>query len=214
MDGSRIFDRVALANGIVGRTMGASTDAFRPSGAERPLSLGNRFLRLPALFTAANGAIQRNTSYGIAIYDGYFDMSYTRPGDYLEQGARTWFIANQEALGPAHCVLTNRVVTIDRPESSVSMGSNPYGGAQPGPATHLAVAWPASILAVGRDGFPASGLPTDVAMTSSTILLPVTVANIMRPTDIAIDDLGRTHVITSCEITHLGWRLIARLVTN
>ncbi len=208
-----IADRVAWANGRVARAIGGSADAYRPSGNFHPLSTGNRFLRLPAKFAALDGTLSRNHTYGEAAYGGYFDLSYTQPGDYLVQGERTWFIAAQEALGAATCILTNHIVGLARPELSASLGGTHYANGSTEPSTEYASQWPASILATGRDSAVSLGLPTDILGTISTILLPASMTLTIRPTDIVTDDLARVHIVSGCEKSALGWRLIARLVT-
>ena len=81
-----IADKVALAHGTVGRIVGRTADAYRPSGPDNPLASQNRFLRLPAFFTTGKTASGTSPSQGIIIFQGYFDHSYTQHGDYLVHG--------------------------------------------------------------------------------------------------------------------------------
>ena len=90
-------------------------------------------------------------------------------------------------------------------------------GVQPDTATPLWQDWPASVLAAGVGG--RGPLPSDAPGVHGgsggwAVLLPaVCVAGapvVLRPGDLLHDDLARTGVIASAELTDLGWRLHVR----
>ena len=140
-----------------------------------------------------------------------FDRAYTQPGDYLAGPAGTFFIAAQQSLLPALCILTNRTVTITRPAAPVTAGVNAYGGLLSTTATTLLTAWPASILFAGA-GSPGE-LPGDGSTPTWTILLPSTRTPIYSA-DLITDDKGMSYVAGSTELTSLGWRILAKQATN
>jgi hypothetical protein len=200
-------DRIARGLGAAARHIGAPYDAFRPTSAYNPLAPGNRYLRLPAAFSAEEASFKRPSGYGHATWFGLFDSAYTQPGDYLSGPAGTFFIAAQQALLPNLCVLTNRVLTLSRPAAPSVPGINAYGGVLLANATALLTEWPASIITAGS-GSPGD-LPSDANIPSWTVLLPDTPV-LLRAADLIQDDLGRTYVIGTAEYSALGWRILAK----
>ena len=207
----RLQDRIDKGLGAAARHIGHETDAFRPNGPTNPLAPENRYLRLPAAFNDENLSFRRPIVYGRATWSGVFDRAYTQPGDYLAGPAGTFFIAAQQSLLPALCILTNRTVTVTRPAAPVTAGVNAYGGLLSTTATTILTAWPASILFAGA-GSPGE-LPGDGGTPTWTVLLPTT----HRPlysADIITDDQGLSYVAGSTELTSLGWRIVAKQATN
>ncbi len=214
MGSLRIQDRAYYGLGIAARHVGETTDAYRPSCASYPLSKKNRFLRLPAAFLPKSGDTKQTNSYGIAEWYGIFDASYTKPGDYLVVGNRTFFVAAQDPLLPVLCVLTNCTISITRPDMQISTALNPYGGYQSTAASSVMEGWPASVLGITGRGEPAARLPTDQTVPHLAILLPAWPSTLISPGDLISDDLGRSATVTSSELTELGWRLCAKMATT
>jgi len=210
MDAASLQDRISRGLGTAARRIGASTDAYRPRGLSDPLARANRFLRLPAAFTGPDGKFARPNGYGDALWFGVFDAAYTCPGDYLVQHSGTWFVAAQQPLLPVLCVQTNRTISFVRPAAPDGVGVNAYGGIALSTATPLFNAWPASVLTASAGSRPSANLPSDALVGTWTVLLPAVDGVVLRPADLMTDDLGRTGVIISAEITDLGWRLIVK----
>lgn len=200
-------DRIDRGRGIAARHIGSAYDAYRTTAAANPMNSVNRYLRLLAAFVPENGSFQKPSGYGRATWLGLFDSAYTRPGDYLLGPGGTFFIAAQQSLLPVLCVLANRTLTLSRPAAPTLPGMNGYGGTVLATTTPLLTAWPGSVLTAGT-GSPGT-LPGDGNLPSWTILLPVTPA-MLRPADLVQDDLGRTYVIGTAELTALGWRILAK----
>ena len=195
--------------------MGASADAFRPAGTATPIDPVNRFLRLPAVFSAARGGFERSVTFGEALWHGVFDSAYTRPGDYLVQQAGTWFVVAQPPLMPVLCARANRTVSFLRPAAPSVTGASGYGGVTLATATPLLTDWPASVLGASGGSAPVAGLPSDTSVPYWTILLPASAAGVfLRTGDLMTDDLGRTATIAAAELTDLGWRIAARQATT
>ena len=98
---------------------GTTTSAYRPRGAESPLSARNRFLRLHAAFSGLDGRFARPNGYGNALWYGVFDAAYTLPGDYLVQQDSTWFIAAQQKLLPVWICTGGNPVTCNAPPETL-----------------------------------------------------------------------------------------------
>ncbi len=184
------------------------------------MSAGNRTLRLPAMF-ASPIKFDAPVGYGDALWEGYFDASYSRAGDYIAGPDGVFFIASQPRLGPVLCVKTNRMLSFARPAGPATAGVNRYVGAQAALATPLLTDWPASALSAGAGGRGA--LPADAPGVIGgaggwAVLMPATrvggVRVLLRQGDLVQDDLARTGVIASAELTGLGWRLHVRQATS
>lgn len=188
-----------------------------------PLRPANRILRLTAAFNAEDPKFRGAADYGKPVWYGVFDSAYTRPGDYLveQASARTWFIAAQPHLLPIVCVLTGRVVSIFRPAAPGLPGANGYGGLNRRDLRPLLRNWRASVLAGGAGEREPARLPADVRVGGYKVLLPASakvgmpdrreLQDTLRADDLMTDDLGRNYVISSAELTDLGWRLSVTL---
>lgn len=203
-------DRVAWAGNIAARAAGAWADAYRPDSVNRPLAPHNRYLRLPALFTGFRGKFTRPLHFGESLAYGLFDAAYTRPGDYIVQDRVVWFIVSQDPLQPVLCARTSRVVSLFRPAAPAATGVNTYGGVTPANTTPLALEWPACITGVSGSGQPSADLPTDSGVPLWTVLLPEIPGITFLPSDLLVDDLGRSAVLAAGEKTQLGWRLTVK----
>ena len=207
----RLQDRIDKGLGAAARHIGHQVDAYRPTTANNPIAPENRYLRLHAAFNDEDLSFRRPIVYGRATWSGIFDRAYTKPGDYLCGPDGAFFIAAQQSLVPALCILTNRTIAIARPAAPALAGVNAYGGLLATTATPVLTGWPASILFAGA-GSPGE-LPGDASTPTWTILLPATPAALLAA-DIITDDIGKSYVIGSAELTSLGWRILAKQATN
>jgi len=220
MTGAAIADAMRRGAGRMGSALGAWCDAYRPDGPHQPLAAANRFMKLQAFFEPP-GRRAHPPEYGAAGWWGSFDAAYTRPGDYLVRresrpGAGdggVWFIAAQEPMLPVLCVRASRVVDIARPPGATVSGVNSYGGVARTTAVALLSQWPASVLAAGGQGLAPADLPADVPAGSWQVLLPAAGVTLLNG-DLVSDDLGRSGVVTSAELTAMGWRLQVKQATT
>ncbi|MBE7157902.1 MAG: hypothetical protein INR62_05635 [Rhodospirillales bacterium] len=210
----RLLERNSYAMGIAARHTGAWVDAFRPSGPDNPIDPVRRYMRLPAQFMAARGGERRANLPGDLLWHGVFDTLYTQPGDYLSGPQGTFFIASQVALGPALCVMTNRVVTLTRPGRQSAVSGNPYGGYSPDRVDIVIRDWPAAVVMNEHYGRQGASLPTDEPLAYLSLMLPSMDGRRLHPGDLVHDDIGRSAVLVATEETPTGWRLAAKMVTN
>ncbi len=213
MDALRLQDTISRALGRAATVAGTWFDAYRPAGVTDPLASANRFLRLNALLTPDTGDLKRPVGYGHATWSGIFDTAYTQPGDYLVSPVATWFIAAQQSLLPVLAVKATRIVSFAHPAAPLAAGLNTYGGLTAASAVPLTGPWPASVLAAGNGGQDA-GLPADAPPGSWTVLLPAIAGLVLRNGDLFTDDLARAGVVSSAELTDLGWRLMVKQATT
>ncbi len=208
-------DAIRRGFGLAARAAGDWCDVYRARGPDAPLSAGNRVMRLPAAFASPRG-FAASVEYGDALWQGVFDAAYTQPGDYLSGSDGIFFIAAQPRLGPLLCVKTNRTLSLSRPAAPPFAGMNRYVGVQDATNVALLTDWPTSVLSAGAGGRGA--LPGDApgllgGAGGWAVLLP-DAGVVLRPGDLAQDDLGRTAVAASAELTNLGWRLHMRQASS
>jgi hypothetical protein len=214
MNPTELQDRVYRGLNAAARAVGTDTDAYRPSRLSEPLDRRNRFLRLRAAFTARDARFTHPNAYGDALWYGIFDAAYTRPGDYLVQADKVWFIAAQQHLLPVLCVQTNRIVSFSRPVAPARTGINAYGGAVTATNEMILTNWPASVIGVAGRGHPSADLPSDSSIPYWTVLLPAITGVVLLPADLMMDDLGRNAVVAGAELSDLGWRITVKQATT
>lgn len=202
-------DRIAAGLGKAALKLGIATDAFRASSASTPLALRNRFLRLPVAFHIGKG-FDTPSTHGAPLWQAMLDSAYTKPGDYLVQREAIWFIASQPRLLPVLCVKTNRMISFTRAAVADRVGPGDYAGMQRGALRAVLTNWPASMLASGAARGTAAHLPADLPATQWSVLLPAFPAVVLHAGDRMMDDLGRAGIVTSADLTDLGWRLSVR----
>jgi hypothetical protein len=218
MNPDRLQDLIYRGMGRAALQTGQLYDAFRPNGNANPCAPCNRFLKLRAAFNATDPRFVRANTYGHPVWYGVFDSAYTQPGDYLveQETGRSFFIASQPPLLPVVTVLAERIVTVLRPAGPAGFGVQAYGGVEIADATLLLGGWPASMIEGGNGGgtrYPGD-LPADVRLTAFTLLLPALDGIVPRVEDLVSDDLGRNFVVSSAELSELGWRLVVRQVAS
>ena len=225
MDALTLADRVRRSQGRAAVVLGAWCGAYRPVDTTNPLAPENRFMKLQAAFSAAEAEFARPAGYGQAAWWGLFDSAYTRPGDYLVRpesapGAAdggVWFVAQQQPLLPVLCVRATRVVGFVRPAPATGTaggGVGSYGGFTVDSATALLSDYPASVLNAYGGGLDSAELPGDAPPRSWEVLLPRVPGVVLLNGDLMTDDLGRTGVVSSAELTDLGWRMLVKQTTT
>jgi hypothetical protein len=215
---TKLQDFLQRGLGRAAVALGAWCDAYRPDGADDPLAAKHRVMRMHASFSPPGKAFLSPEGYGQAIWLGIFDAAYTRAGDYIvreesRSGALdggVWFIAAQQPLLPVLCVRASRVVTMARPAAAGAPGLNDYGGVSLASAAKLLTRWPASVLSMRGSGLDRTDLPADAADATWHALLPAVPGVVLRSGDLMTDDLGRTGVVGSAELSELGWRLLVK----
>jgi hypothetical protein len=125
-----------------------------------------------------------------------------------------WFIAAQQPLLPILCVRAARVVSFTRPATTTTSGVGSYGGYTRASANALFTGFPASVLNADIVGIDPTDLPADAIPESWQVLLPARPEVVLRTGDLMSDDLGRNGVVSSAELSDLGWRLLVKQTTT
>ena len=210
MDGVKIQSVIYKGYAKASNIIGLPYNQYRPTTANNPLAAQNRIANIKVSLNAMDMKYGKPNLYGKALWYGIFDGTATQPGDYLTNGSNTYFIAGQQPLLPIVVVECNRTASIFRPQVQSGSGIQPYGGNTASTQTALMTGWPCSILQGTKGEKSETGLPGDTRSSWWSILLPYAGVQI-KPDDVITDDIGLRYVISSPELTDLGWRITAMM---
>lgn len=209
MNEALLQQKVYRGYALAAQRIGPNFGLYRPASAINPLASGNLITTLPASFNAEDMTYGKPNKYGKATWYCLVDGTQTQVGDYLVNSTQTFFIAAMQPILPILAVECNRVLNIFRPQQQTAPGDNPYGGTTDANMTELLTAWPASVLQGSKGEKDGAVLPGDVRLPWWAILLPAFPGVTLRSADIITDDISRRYIISSAELTDLGWRCTA-----
>lgn len=207
MDGATLQQKIYKGYGQAAKRIGFDYQQFRATSANNPL-LTTALQTLPASFTT-NFSYSAPNKYGQATWLGLFDATLCAPGDILVGHGGTFFIAAMQDTLPIYCVQMNRTVSVLRVSMDAGVGLGGYGGDTPATEVPLMTGWPASVLQGTKGEANPANLPGDVRTPWWAILMPAWPSIVLRTSDIILDELGRKYVISSAELTDMGWRMTA-----
>lgn len=210
MDAAKLQGKVYAGYGKAALRIGFMTDLYRPSVASNPLASGNKVASFNASFNAEDMSYSKPNKYGHPTWYGVFDARGVQVGDYLTNAQDgTYFVAALQTILPVLLVQCNRTIDVRRPQLQAGVGAVGYGGNTDAAETPLLVGWPASVLQGTKGERAESNLPGDSRAPWWSILLPAFPGVTIAPFDVVTDDLQRRYVISSAELTDLGWRITA-----
>lgn len=191
--------------------LGSLYTQYRPTGPDNPVSDATQIATIDALFDASVSlAFNAPSVYGNSLFAAIVDPIAVQALDYLVGTDGTFFIASTEPLKPILCVQCARQATFYRPTTqpySPGYYSGPVSG------TTLMTNVPCSIVnGTKGERNAAEQLPSDSRLPWIQLLAPYFPGVILTESDRITDDIGRNFVISSCELSDLGWRLTAELV--
>jgi hypothetical protein len=209
MDGNRIQALVYRGYAISAAKIGLPYAQYRPDSAD--LTNWSPIATLLASFNAEDMKYSKPNKYAKPTWYVLIDGSQTQVGDYLIGSGGTFFIAAQQAILPILAVECNRVLSFARPQAQAQVGAvTNYEGNTTALQTPLAAGWPASVLQGTKGEKNEVNLPGDVRNPWWAILLPAIPGVTLRTTDLIEDDLGRRYILSSVELTDLGYRCTAQ----
>jgi hypothetical protein len=207
MDGLKLQDKIHIGYGKAAKRIGFDYQQFRATSAYNPLT-STALQTLSASFTT-NFKYSAPNKYGQATWLGLFDGRSFEPGDFLVGHQGTFFIAAMQDTLPIYCVQTNRVVSVLRVGMDAGVGLGGWASDTPANEAILMQGWPASVLQGTKGESNPTNLPGDVRTPWWLILMPAWPGVVLRTSDIVRDELGRKYVISSAELTDMGWRITA-----
>lgn len=209
MDAATLQNRVYKGYGKAAKYIGPAYNLFRPISAINPFSNGP-LATLNASFNAEDMTYGRPNKYGKPTWFCLVDGTQTMVGDYLSADAGTFFIAAQQPILPILAVECNRTINVLRPQQQTGVGAVGYGGDTDANETPLMTGWPASVLQGTKGEKGEVNLPGDVRNPWWQMLFPAFPGVNLRTADIITDDMNRRYVISSAELTDLGYRCTAQ----
>lgn len=207
MDGATINAKIYAGRAQAALRLGLDYQLFRPTAAINPFA--GSLLTLKAAFNSGDNNYAKPNLYGDPVWFGDFDGRLTQRGDYLVRGQQIYFIAAMQPLLPIVCIDCNRIMSLVREPSAVSVGAVGYSGESPDTQVAVLSGWPAAVIAGGRGENAGTTLPASARNGGYRILLPTSVPVLINPSDVLIDDLGRRYVVESAELTDMGYRILA-----
>jgi hypothetical protein len=207
-----IQEVINQGRGIGASIIGQPFTWFRATSAAFPMAQGNNLGTIMSVMDPDfRPKFNRPALYGKPIYEAILDPTNTLVGDYLVgvDGA-TYFIADQESLLPIAVIRCNRVINVLRPTAQTTqrtVGAQPYSGDIEANETPVMEGWPASVLTKTRGEIGPVGLPGDIKLPWSEVLVPYCGAELLFA-DVITDDNGLRYLIGTTERTNLGWRLM------
>lgn len=210
MDSATLQNRIYKGYGKAALRIGPLFTLYRPSSVFNPIASGNIVTTLNASFNAEDMTYSRPNKYGKSTWFCLVDGTQTRVGDYLVGTSQTFFIAAMQQTLPILAVECNRTLNVLRPYQVSGVGATGYGGDTAAGETPLMTGWPASVLQGTKGEKNEVNLPGDVRNPWWIVLLPAFTGVMLRTADIITDELSRRYVISSAELTDLGWRCTAQ----
>ena len=207
MDGTKLQAKIYIGYGKAAKRIGFDYQQFRATSASNPLS-STVLQTLPASFTTKFTYSAPN-KFGEATWLGLFDARQFSVGDFLVGRQGVFFIAAMQDTLPIYCVQANRTVDVLRVGMDVGVGLGGWAGDRRAAEESLMQGWPASILQGTKGETNEAKLPQDVKTPWWAILMPAWPGIVLRTSDIIRDDLNRKYVISSAELTDMGWRITA-----
>lgn len=208
MDAAFLQSKIYYGYGKSAQYIGPAYNLFRPTDPLNPFS-GGPVTTLNASFNAQDMTYSRPNVYGKPLWYALVDGRQTMVGDYLSNADKTYFIAAMQETLPILAVDCNRTLNIFRPQQQTAAGVNPYGGTIDANQTALMTGWPASVLQGTKGEKDGAVLPGDVRLPWWAILMPAFPGVTLLTADIITDDIDRRYIISSAELTDLGWRITA-----
>lgn len=199
--------------GKMATVFGRPSVVYRPRGSGDPIVPGHVVLTpMVAIDSVNTFKFTTPQSFGKPTFFAAFDARLARIGDYLVQDQDIYFLVTIDDIAPPQLTRCNRRVTLLRTLNTPKAGLMPYGGTTAGNEAPRFMCWPASVLEKSKGDRGDMGLPGDKKFGNVEMILPVSLPDVPRTSDIITDDLSRRFVVTSAEQTFMGWRVLAQQV--
>lgn len=206
MDGAKAQTKIYYGYGKAAKRLGLSHDIYRSIDGIDPLKSQNK---LGSILVSAT------SNWDYSIYRKYDEVAwilvvdgrYIAVGDYLV-GPSTFFVVAKQHLLPILGVKCDRKITIRRPKDSGEIGYVGYSRYEAGNANTYDVIMqncPSCFIKGSRGDFNPVKLPTDARAPWFTMYLPK-IGQFIKVGDIVLDEYHQEYIVSTNELTELGWR--------
>lgn len=212
MDAHQLAAKVSQGNGKAAKRLGGTARHYRAVSPFSPLD-EQPLRQLSASFTTDYGYM-RAARFGQATRIGIFDAAGFEVGDILVSSEGAFYVAAMPLLQPILCVRAERLVSIRRTAQAGSdSGVQDYSGTTAASEKLIMSGWPASILLSRGGEHSPLKLPGETRSAWHNILMPAFRGLSLHAGDFVTDAVGQRYVVSGTELTDMGWRLTALLVT-
>jgi hypothetical protein len=212
VDFARIQQKIYKGYGKAAIRLGTSHAIYRSTDGNNPIKIGN-FLFNQLVGIDQDYTYKKAKKYGDPTWQFLPENALLLQNfDYMVNQGNTYFIIDvmpTDRLNPILCVECNTIITVTRPTQPTGTGAVGYGGYLPATATTLLTSCPASVLEGTKGETNTLKLPLDTRSPYYKILLPYLGGIQLRISDLVSLPNGNRLVISSVELTGLGWRLQA-----
>ncbi|MDY3551409.1 hypothetical protein R5W24_000485 [Gemmata sp. JC717] len=206
-DQAGIQAKIWRGYGKAARKLGAEYQFRRPAAGAFPGTA--LFTRLVSI-NAEDMTYRKPDKYGKATKYAVVDGTGVAPGDYFIGPEGTFFIAAMQPLLPILAVECNRTVVFARVPNDPGVGARGYSGMTARSELPYASRVPCSILQGTKGERNEAKLPADTRVPWWAVLVPAAVGTVQYG-DTITDDLNQRYVVSSAELTALGYRITATL---
>ena len=211
---AEIQSAIDLGYASAADVLGAPHSIYRYQGTGAPLDPANLIGMAPFVPFAKPNSAKTPNLYGNPVWFPQVDPSLVQPFDYIVGPSGTFYMLPPQSLQPPACVSCNASVTLSRPRAHRTpsgFGPQTPGGDDRGSETVLATTWPCSLLEGTKGERPDSNLPGDTRSAWFRLLLPPIPGVRILGSDVLTDGDSRRMMVSSAELTDLGWRLSVAL---
>lgn len=224
MDGAKLHAKILKGYGKAAKLLGTQFYVYRSNSMIAPTDKANKIAVALATFTTGMDYATYNKP-SVPFWTAMVDQSGFSPGDptlgiapdalaagdWLSDGARTFYIAEIQPLLPIPAIECTAVVSIER----AGYGTDADGGLSPEAITTIATGLPVFMFSKKDKSAAPPWFP---ASTSSVDSLPehqlyINARNVgdVQVGDVVIDELGLRYHVTTASRTGWGYIVTAKL---
>jgi hypothetical protein len=198
--------------GKIGTDLGVLTTVYRPTTANNPITPLNvaddilvRFDPKPDFST-----VLVNT-FAKPVWYGGFNATNNIEGDiFITEDGAIYYLASLQSLVPPMMVRCNKTVDFYRPAKDYQSPYKYSGNtANAGKGAPLALQWPISMLQGTKGEKSQLNLPEDTRQPWYSCLIPVIPNVSFKTNDVLFDENDDRYILSSIELTELGYRCTA-----
>lgn len=206
MDAATLQNRIYKGYDKAAQRIGIDFTIYRSTTAIDPISPDNIQGTIKASFNVSWN-YERASKYANSVWQLVADGTLLQPFDYLKSATQIYFVAGKQLILPMLAVSCNQSIDIKRPVGPSGKGYQGYSAFEDSTAETIYRDCPASYLQGTRGTNNPNDLPTDAKMPWFIVLLPMLGGQLIQTGDFLENSFGVRHMVSSAELTDLGWRL-------
>jgi hypothetical protein len=213
---ARVQGKVYKGYAKAASELGSPYNVYRSTTGLTPIAVGN-FVSTVLMTANVSWNYMKANAYGNSVWQLIVDGRIVNVGDYLVENSTidsilpsTFFIIAKQEILPILGIKCDRVITITEPNISMSKGPTEYGGYTKDDVITLMQNCPCSFITAGKGEEAEAKLPTDAKLPMFFCFVPFLGGVQIKTGHIITDQTGTDYIVTTNELTELGWRLSIR----